>query len=319
MIKFAIVTPSFNRSKYLYETAFSILTQKGDFSIEYIIQDGKSTDSETINVIKKIQSDFSNGYIPQRCKSVDFKWSSDPDLGMYHAIKAGFSKISGDYMSWLNSDDMYHPYALSTLSTVLNTYSEIQWITGIPNSYNPLGARGGFNYLPMCYSRFYISEGFYDLRYQQYGFDWIQQESTFWSSKLWEKSAGLDLHYQYAADFYLWKKFAEYEPLHKLYSFLGGYRCHGDQITGEIGKYEKELPPLSCPPKGLKILHQLLNDHPARLKDLVWSKDASSILFDTFGVDFNHLIGPIIFYNYSEHQWKQRLATILDRQFFHPC
>ena len=43
-MKFSIITPVYNGEKYITETIESVLSQEGDFEIEYIIQDGGSTD-----------------------------------------------------------------------------------------------------------------------------------------------------------------------------------------------------------------------------------------------------------------------------------
>ena len=42
-------------------------------------------------------------------------WASEPDGGQYlrPAINKGFAHTSGDIMAWLNSDDLYLPWALS--------------------------------------------------------------------------------------------------------------------------------------------------------------------------------------------------------------
>jgi len=39
-------------------------------------------------------------------------WCSEPDGGQYDAVNKGFSHSTGEIMAWLNSDDMYHPWAL---------------------------------------------------------------------------------------------------------------------------------------------------------------------------------------------------------------
>ncbi|HNO26961.1 MAG TPA: glycosyltransferase, partial [Leptospiraceae bacterium] len=57
---FSIVTPSYNQGSYIGGTIESVVTQAGDFYIDYIIMDGGSSDS-TLKIIqeseKKIQKD----------------------------------------------------------------------------------------------------------------------------------------------------------------------------------------------------------------------------------------------------------------------
>ena len=51
-MKISIVTTNYNTDKYLEQTIQSVLNQKGDFELEYIITDGGSTDN-SLNIIKK--------------------------------------------------------------------------------------------------------------------------------------------------------------------------------------------------------------------------------------------------------------------------
>ena len=92
-------------------------------------------------------------------------------------------------------------------------------------------------------------------KFRKYGFNWVQQESTFWRRSLWEKAGGrLDDRFKYAADFFLWREFAKHTDLVKVSSFLGGYRSHGDQVTGDPEVYRDELPGVGKPPAGLSFL-----------------------------------------------------------------
>ena len=53
-MKFSIVTPVYKGEKYIKETIESVLSQKGNFEIEYIIVDGGSSD-KTIKIIKEYE------------------------------------------------------------------------------------------------------------------------------------------------------------------------------------------------------------------------------------------------------------------------
>jgi glycosyltransferase involved in cell wall biosynthesis len=50
-----IVTPSYNQGEFIEETIQSILVQKGDFFIDYIIMDGGSED-ESVEIIKEYET-----------------------------------------------------------------------------------------------------------------------------------------------------------------------------------------------------------------------------------------------------------------------
>lgn len=54
-IKVSVVTAVLNGEQFIRETIESVLGQEGDFELEYIIKDGKSTDG-TLNIIEEYSS-----------------------------------------------------------------------------------------------------------------------------------------------------------------------------------------------------------------------------------------------------------------------
>jgi glycosyltransferase involved in cell wall biosynthesis len=93
----SIVTPSYNQGQFIRATIESVLAQ--DYPhIEYIIMDGGSTD-ETAAVAR----DYASRLI----------WISERDRGQSHAINKGFRLAKGEIVSWLNSDDVLLPGAVS--------------------------------------------------------------------------------------------------------------------------------------------------------------------------------------------------------------
>jgi len=301
-MRFAIVTPSFNRTKYLDDTIRSVVTQQGNFEIDYLIQDGGSN-NDVIDILKHWENEIkTNRFIPQ-CRRLKFQWECVKDNGMYDAINRGFAKISGNVMAWINSDDMYHSYAFETIVNILSQYEDVHWITGIPNSYNEHGSKAGMDLFPAAYSRDFISRGYYNAKFLRYGFNWVQQESTFWRSDLWRKVGGrLDEEKTFAADFYLWKDFAKHTDLVKVYSLLGGYRCHGEQLTSDPNNYSKELDLVERPPVGLLVLRVILVNMPF-MRRVIFSKQSRNIFLKLLGLQRDWLVGRIVKWSYIDKKW----------------
>lgn len=101
-MKISIITVCYNSQDTIAFTLNSILNQ--DYkNIEHIIIDGGSTDN-TINIIN--QYNFKNK-----------KFISEKDNGIYDAMNKGISIATGDILTILNADDIYHNN--STISEVV--------------------------------------------------------------------------------------------------------------------------------------------------------------------------------------------------------
>src|SRR5574340_1418719 len=106
-----VVTPSFNQGRFIDETIRSVISQEGDFYLEYLIMDGGSTD-ETVDIIKKYDRLIKEGKWPVKCRGIEYRWVSEKDNGQADAVNKGFKIARGEILGWLNSDDTYLPGAL---------------------------------------------------------------------------------------------------------------------------------------------------------------------------------------------------------------
>jgi glycosyltransferase involved in cell wall biosynthesis len=118
-MKITVVTPSFNQGKYIEETIRSVLSQEGDFLIDYVIMDGGSSD-ESKDIITRYDQLLKTGAWKVRCKGIEYRWVSQKDNGQVDAIIKGFNGARGDIFCWLNSDDIY--YNQSVFSKVVSLF-----------------------------------------------------------------------------------------------------------------------------------------------------------------------------------------------------
>ena len=199
----SVVTPSYNQGEYLEECIDSVLSQSYP-NLEYIIMDGGSTDN-SVEIIKKYE------------KYLTF-WQSQPDGGQYAAINEGFRKTKGQIMTWLNSDDKFHPNAFLTVAGVFILRNDVEWISGRLNTLNEQGEQFWIcEYLTPWSRSKYLKKQFLD--------PWIQQEGTFWRRHLWDRSgSSLRTDLEFAGDLELWTRFFRYSRLYAVDMLLAGYR-----------------------------------------------------------------------------------------------
>jgi len=257
--KISIVTTNYNGAKYLEETIQSVLNQTFK-NIEYIIIDGGSTDGSQ-EIIEKYEEQLAY-------------WESKKDRGFAHAYNKGFSKTTGDILAYLNSDDLYCPWAFEIVARCFIDLPEIEWLTSLfPMLHSN---RHGFVYInpaqPFNKALYYA--GFYG---RKLGF--IQQESTFWTRRLWKKSGSyFDENLDYAIDAELWARFFQHADLYAVSTTLGGFRYRSDSKSGLhlnkycdemfaiLKKYKKDAANLS----GVKSINRIVKLFPLRTGNITY-------------------------------------------------
>lgn len=129
--KISIITINKNNSLGLRKTMESVFNQSLK-NIEYIVVDGASTD-DSIKVIRSYEN----------C-TIDYKWISEPDSGIYSAMNKGIRLASGDYLQFLNSGDLLcNENVLSEITTNLDDSKSILYGNMIKTVKNkPLIDRG---------------------------------------------------------------------------------------------------------------------------------------------------------------------------------
>ena len=188
-LRISIVTPSFNQAHFIERTIRSVLEQRGDFTVEYRVLDGGSTDA-TISILRRYENRLA--------------WISEPDDGQVDAINKGLRAATGDIVGWLNSDDMLLPGALQKVAEAFSKNPKAEWLHGrceiVDTNDKPI--------------RRWISH-YKDFRAQRYSFDslltenYISQMTTFWRRRVHEQIGYLDPSVALAFDYDFWLRLAK--------------------------------------------------------------------------------------------------------------
>jgi glycosyltransferase involved in cell wall biosynthesis len=221
--RISLVTPIYNGAGFLQATLDSIRLQAYP-NLEYIVCDGGSTDG-TLEILEKNRDIITHLLVGK-------------DRGMYDALAKGFSRATGDIFGWIGCDDLLMPWSFRCVAQYVQQTPECEWLTGIPALFDATGRLLWMAQVAPRYRRAWIKRRWYS----PIGLGVIQQESTFFSRKLYERSGGLGpcVGMRNAGDFDLWCRFAAHTQLHQTGVLLAGYRLHGGNLTGDGFNYYKE-------------------------------------------------------------------------------
>lgn len=114
-MRITLVTPSLNQAAFLERTISSVLSQEGDFELEYLVRDGGSTDGSA-EILRR--------------HADRLRYVIEPDTGQANAINKGLREATGDVVGWLNSDDLLYPGALARVARAFSDRPALQWIHG---------------------------------------------------------------------------------------------------------------------------------------------------------------------------------------------
>lgn len=213
----SIITPSFNQGKYLEKTILSVLNQSYT-NIEYLIIDGGSGD-ESIDIIKKHENKLSY-------------WCSEPDSGQADAINKGFEKAKGEFLCWVNSDDIIYPDFIKKRLEEFKQYPDSDMIYG--------DVEQGKNEIDKV-----IREGkqtnFTEML--KTGTVPIPQQSAIWKKSILKKTGGLNVKWKVLLDRDFFMRIAYFGNITYCKGTLGFFLNHDTSKSVVLTmEWVKELP-----------------------------------------------------------------------------
>jgi Glycosyl transferase family 2 len=204
----SVVIPSFNQGTYIERTIQSIVRQ-GYPNLDLILMDGGSTD-QTMDIVARYKNHFSHIF-------------SGPDGGQSAALAKGFELATGDYISWLNSDDTYNDNALHTVGTFLAQHPDTQFVYGNMRVIDADDKELAFK-----------KSVRFSLPVMKYAFLTVPQMSAFWSKELYLRAGAVDRHLRFCMDYDLFVRMAQISPPVRINKLIGNFRIHETSKTTNL-------------------------------------------------------------------------------------
>ncbi len=238
--RISVVTPCFNSIGTIAETIESVRAQNYP-DLEYIVVDGGSTDG-TLELLHK----YVEGNVIQ-------KVISEPDQGMYDAIRKGFAVATGQIFCYLNADDLFEPGGLMRVGQYFHTHPRVHLIYHEDTvEYN--GWKFPNSRQVHC-DTIDLMKGYM-----------LFQDGVFFRRGLYDVIGGASSDLRFAGDYDLWLRMSRTAKLVRRPEHNSCFRVRYGQLSGDMEKYTaeqalvrdrfwKSLPPIAI--KRLKAVRLL--------------------------------------------------------------
>ncbi len=210
--RITIVTASFNQAQFLAETLRSVRNQRR-VDVEHIVMDGGSTDG-SVDILRA--NDDALSY-----------WVSAPDGGQPAAWNAGWRRARGEFVGFINSDDLLEPAAVGELIRLADSAPKAEWLVG--------GTRYFGDAEPLVYPGTPQSSAADVLFFASYA----PQPGQFFKRSLIERVGGFDesLQYSFDLDFFVRCALADAISV-ATESIVAAFRWHGgSKSMSQAGKH----------------------------------------------------------------------------------
>jgi glycosyltransferase involved in cell wall biosynthesis len=196
----SVVTPTKDRLSLLRHTVASVMGQTYP-AVEHIVMDGDSTDG-------------TQAWLATVAADHPVRWVSEPDEGMYAAINKGLEMATGDFVAYLNSDDLYFPWTLETVVQAFERHPQADFVYGDALSIDDVTARQ-VPYWVLPPNPDYL---------RRIGF--LAQPAVFWRRSAYELLGPFDESLRFVADCDYWMRAIGTRRFVKVDEFLAIERDH---------------------------------------------------------------------------------------------
>lgn len=196
----SIVTPTFNRADLLEPTLRSVRRQTYT-NFQHIVVDGGSSDG-TVDLLRRYEPTY------------PLDWISEPDGGMYQAINKGMRKATGEILAYLNSDDLYLPWALEVVVKHFAKHPGADFVFGAAIAVEDRTGRQTLNFQQPFDADYVRRCGF------------LCQPTVFWRRRVLEEEGEFEESLRFIADCEYWMRVADRRTFVKLNEFVAVERNH---------------------------------------------------------------------------------------------
>jgi O-antigen biosynthesis protein len=234
----SICIPTYNRSGYIQEAIDSVLAQLEPDSEILVVDDGSTDD--TVKVIKKFSEQ-------------EISYLSKEHTGPSDTRNRCISEARGDFILWLDSDDLIAPGLISRFRELVKQYPDVDIFYGDMRIFGDAGALTGKVIACRDYyerNKLLLSRMVYSNR--------IFQTGTFIRKALYQRAGGYDTNYNCHEDYEFYTRAAASAKFKHIGMISAYWRWHDANLSRSGNSTERSK-------LGASILNKMIRQYPLSL------------------------------------------------------
>jgi glycosyltransferase involved in cell wall biosynthesis len=204
MPRLSVITPALEQVRYIGETLDSVARLPVEH--EHLVIDGGSTDGTVELLLERDDPALT--------------WVSEPDRGQTDAVNKGLRRATGDYVGWINADDVYLAGGVVRAIAHLEANPDVSAVYGFMEITDEQGA----------VTRTYRPAGFSWTRYLWLG-DYVPTTAIVFRRSLLDGRGLLDETFRDAADYDFYLRLFHGVRVDRLDEPVVRFRYHADSKT----------------------------------------------------------------------------------------
>lgn len=206
----SVITPTYNRAKYVGNAVSSVLAQTST-DLELIVVDDGSTDNTRL-ALEPLLTDERVHYFYQE------------NQGQAHARNFALGQARGDYIAFLDSDDLWEPNKLEKQLAAFDAHPEADIVHGDESIIDEQGSVASLRNMKRYsgdITRYLLADNS------------VSITTALVKRRCFDEMGGFDTSIGVADDYELWLRFSAWYRFHYEPGIVAAYRVMEDQISSD--------------------------------------------------------------------------------------
>lgn len=231
----SVIIPAYNAEKFIAETLDSVFAQTYR-PIEVIVVDDGSTD-RTAEIVQNYQTSKTNK--TNETNKTHLIYMHQQNSGPSKARNTGIKAAKGEYIAFLDADDLWLPEKIESQVAMMVKYPEVGMLCGNMVDFDENGQKGTSHFEKHNRSELYFGDPIFviDPFRKILSKNFVSTPTVIVRRSVLEQVGLFDLDFRFSEDYLLWLRFAKATKVAYQTDVMTLRRKHAFNLTNDVGMH----------------------------------------------------------------------------------